>query len=221
MPKLEDGYEMVDEVLSPGQLKSIYDEIEAIEPPAKTGGIRNAEKKFSSIRKLAESEKLKVLAKSYLPDSASLVRAMLFNKTEENNWFVTWHQDRTVTVSEKFEKENWEPWSTKDGIHHVQPPVEVLNQMVTFRIHLDSTSKENGCLKVLPKSHQLGVLDHETIQTYVENHKPVVCEALARSALVMRPHILHSSSKASRPSQRRVLHLEYSSFKLPGDVTWA
>lgn len=218
---LKDGYEMIDEVLSHDQLKSINTDIDAFDLPAKAGGIRNAEKKFTSINELAESKQLKALANNYLPGMANLVRTILFNKTEENNWLVTWHQDRTVAVSEKFEKENWGPWSIKDGVPHVQPPVEVLNQMVTLRIHLDNASTENGCLKVLPKSHQLGILDQSAIQKYVQNHAPVTCEASSRSALVMRPLILHSSNKVSRPSRRRVLHFEYSSFKLPAGITWA
>jgi ectoine hydroxylase-related dioxygenase (phytanoyl-CoA dioxygenase family) len=104
---------------------------------------------------------------------------------------------------------------------HVQPPIAVLNQMITFRIHLDDSSQANGCLKVLPKSHELGILDQNEIQEYVQHNRSVICEARSGSALVMRPHILHASSKAKNPSQRRVLHLEYSSFKLPSGISWA
>lgn len=221
MPTLDAGYEMISEFLSNDQLTSINREIEAVNFPAKIGGIRNAEKKFSSIRDLVNSEKLYAQAKKYTPGTPSLVRAILFNKTTENNWMVTWHQDRTVAVSERFEKHEWGPWSVKDGVHHVQPPVDALDKMVTFRIHLDDTSQENGCLRVLPGSHQLGILEQDAIREYVQNQRPVICEAPAGSALVMRPHILHSSSKAPNPSQRRVLHLEYSSFELPFGIAWA
>ena len=221
MPSLESGYKIIDEFLTLNQLNSINKEIETISFPTKAGGIRNAEKKYRSVKVLATSEQLTSQAKKYLTGAPNLVRAILFDKTVENNWLVTWHQDRTVAVSERFECQGWGPWSVKDGVIHAQPPLEVLNQMVTFRIHLDDTNHENGCLKVLPNSQNLGVLDHDTIQKYIQSHKPVICEAKAGSALVMRPHILHSSSKASRPSQRRVLHLEYSSFKLPVGVAWA
>lgn len=221
VPTLEDGYELINEFISQDQLISINSEINTVELKSKTGGIRNAEKRFSSVFELANSEQLKAQAKNYILEPVSLVRAILFNKAPENNWLVTWHQDRTVAVSEKFENDKWGPWSVKDGITHVQPPLEVLNSMVSFRIHLDDMTQENGCLKVLPKSQNLGILDHSSIQEYVKNHSPVICEAPKCSALVMRPHILHSSSKASSPSQRRVLHLEYSSFKLPSGVAWA
>ena len=93
--------------------------------------------------------------------------------------------------------------------------------MVTFRIHLDDSGRQNGCLKVLSKSQYLGVLGNDAIQEYSQRHKAVYCEAKAGSVLVMRPHILHSSSKATNPSLRRILHLEYSSFELPAGVVWA
>ncbi|ABD79378.1 phytanoyl-CoA dioxygenase family protein [Saccharophagus degradans] len=221
MPGLKVGYELIDDFLSDNQLNSINSELMDVSFPDKAGGIRNAEKKYSSIRNIAASDELMAYVNKYLSGDASLVRAILFNKTSENNWLVTWHQDRTVTVSEKIEENGWGPWSIKDEVLHVQPPVSVLEQMVTFRIHLDDTCLENGCLKVLPNSHKLGILDPCAIKKYTQSHEAVACEAPAGSALVMRPHILHSSSKAIFPTQRRVLHLEYSSFKLPLGVSWA
>lgn len=107
-----------------------------------------------------------------------------------------------------------------NGINHVQPPLKVLEQMITFRIHLDDTNEQNGCLKVIPKSHNLGVLTSKQIQQYSQNHKLINCVGNSGSALVMRPHLLHSSSKAKLLSQRRVLHLEYSRYQLPFDVIW-
>lgn len=221
MPALDQGYVMKELFVSLEQVQPIYDEINAIELPANTAGIRNADKKFGSIRKLALSKTLLGKAQEFLEGNPSLVRAILFNKTAENNWLVTWHQDKTVALTDRFEETGWGPWSIKDGVHHVQPPIAVLEQMVTFRIHLDDTDENNGCLKVLPSSHKKGVISQSDINNMVQNEEPVVCEAKARSALVMRPHILHASSKASKPSQRRVLHLEYSSFELPKGIHWA
>ncbi|MFC3122104.1 phytanoyl-CoA dioxygenase family protein [Agaribacter flavus] len=221
MSRLENGYELIEGFLSLEQLNSIKNEIEGARFPNRTGGIRNAEKKFASVRDIAFSDKLIAKAGVYLSGAAQFVRAILFNKTPENNWLVTWHQDKTVAVSNKLEKHGWGPWSIKDGTHHVQPPVYVLDQMVTFRIHLDDTSLKNGCLKVVPNSHQLGILNSGEIQAYVHSHDTIACEAPSGSALVMRPNILHSSSKAISPSQRRVLHLEYSSFPLPNGISWA
>jgi len=118
-------------------------------------------------------------------------------------------------VSDKAEIEGWGPWTLKDGVHHVQPPLEILNNMVTFRIHLDDTNESNGCLKLIAGSHHQGVMTHNEIQDYIKDKTATYCSAKAGSALIMRPHVLHASSKAISPSQRRVLHLEYCGYDLP------
>ena len=215
------GYEIVDGFVTQAQIELVTSETQSKEIAFAGGGIRNAEKKYSSIHNLAWSKDLLARANNYLNKPSKLVRAILFNKTEKNNWLVGWHQDKTVAVSREFDAEGWGPWSIKDGVVHVQPPIVVLNQMITFRIHLDDSSQANGCLKVLPKSHELGILDQNEIREYVQHNRSVICEARSGSVLVMRPHILHASSKAKNPSQRRVLHLEYSSFKLPSGISWA
>ena len=185
------------------------------------GGIRNIEKKSARVLEYATSSSMLNTAEQYLSGAPKLVRAIYFNKTPSNNWLVTWHQDKTVSVSEKFEKKGWSTWSVKDHMHHVQPPLFVLDEMVTFRVHLDASTLETGCLKVIPNSHTLGILGQENIDEFVDDAEVFLCSAPRGSALVMRPHILHSSSKATSPSHRRVLHLEYSSYSLPQGVTWA
>jgi len=114
---------------------------------------------------------------------------------------------RNVAVSTKFECDRWGPWSIKDGIHHVQPPIEVLNYMITLRIHLDDIDENNGCLKVIPKSHMFGILPQDKISEHTKKHEQVSCIGKRGSALVMRPLILHSSSKAINSAQRHVLHV--------------
>jgi hypothetical protein len=39
--------------------------------------------------------------------------------------------------------------------------------------------------------------------------------------MLMSPLLLHASSAAAFPDRRRVLHLEYSAARLPGDLAWA
>ena len=46
----------------------------------------------------------------------------------------------------------------KDGVPHVQPPVEILSGMLSIRVHLDETPESNGALRVIPGSHLLGRL---------------------------------------------------------------
>ncbi len=216
----EDGFEIVRDVFSSKDLAPINEEFSSMELSIIGGGLRNADKKLSSVRSLLFSPNLTTLIQNYFPGHAQLVRAILFVKTQSNNWLVTWHQDKTVSVSQKFEATGWGPWSQKDGVLHVQPPPEVLSQMITFRVHLDDSTEENGCLKLIPNSHTGGLLSQAAINDY-SKEAAINCLAPLGSVLVMRPHLLHASSKATSSNPRRVLHLEYSSHKLPEGVQWA
>ncbi|EGG95055.1 hypothetical protein IMCC1989_1904 [gamma proteobacterium IMCC1989] len=218
---LGNGFEIIENFISEDEILIILHELESTHFPFGVGGIRNAEKKIASINTFISSPSLLKTATSYLQEKPSFVRAIFFNKTLESNWLVSWHQDNTVCVNKRFDRSGWGPWSIKDNVHHVQPPIDVLNKMVTFRIHLDASTKENGCLKVLPKSHESGVLPQSQIASYVKSKTPIECIAKRGSALVMRPHILHSSSRGTHPSQRRVLHVEFSSYILPDGIKWA
>ena len=217
----DNGYELINSFLSSEQLDAFNSELGSVELPKSAGGIRNAQAKYKSISSFSSSSQVLDQAAVYLNGKPRFVRAILFNKSSSNNWLVSWHQDRTVAVSEKFSADGWGPWSEKDGVLHVQPPIEVLNSMVTFRIHLDAASEQNGCLSVVPKSHKLGILTQKEISERSSTFTSVLCPAPERSALVMRPHLLHASAKGKLPSQRRVLHLEYSDYELPAGVSWA
>ncbi len=104
---------------------------------------------------------------------------------------------------------------------HIQAPIYVLNSMVTLRLHLDNTNQDNGCLLAIANSHQMGRVKHAEISQLVKQEHTTPCIAGAGESLVMRPHIIHSSKKAIAPSRRRIIHLEYSSYKLPVGINWA
>jgi len=184
-------------------------------------GIRSADKKFITINQLAHSSDLIDLASSLLGSTPDIVRVIFFDKTPDKNWLVTWHQDKTIALNKKAEVNGWGPWSIKDQTHHVQPSLEVLNHMVTFRLHLDEANENNGCLKVIPKSHKLGILSQKELVEVVNSKQAYLCEAKEGDLLIMKPHILHSSSKSSNPAHRRIVHIEYSNYKLPESLSWA
>ncbi len=97
----------------------------------------------------------------------------------------------------------------------------VLEDMVTFRIHLDAANRASGYLKVIPGTHRLGILSQPEINRIKNIYPMVFCEVNAGDVVVMRPHILHSSEKSSVSSNPRVIHLEYFSLSLAQGVTWA
>ncbi|MEL6822205.1 MAG: phytanoyl-CoA dioxygenase family protein, partial [Calditrichota bacterium] len=218
---LENGYEIIDDFLSEKCIAELKEELALLNIARQQGGIRNIERKSQAIFCLSKSESILHTAQLYLTGQPRLVRAIYFNKTSEQNWSVTWHQDKTVAVTKRFSELNWQAWSMKDQTLHVQPPVEVLNDMITLRIHLDSATVENGCLKVIPGSHKLGILSNEQINKVVSKNHSAICQGRSGSVLLMRPHLLHASGKAIVSGQRRVIHLEYSSYRLPDGVQWA
>lgn len=173
-----------------------------------------------AVRAFARCEVMMKLVTAHLGPDAQPVRAIFFDKTPASNWLVPWHQDLTIAVSSKVETPGFGPWSVKNGIPHVQPPVALLAQMITVRLHLDDCDASNGALRVLPGSHQGGRLDPDQISAARAAAKEVLCEAAAGDALLMRPLLLHASSKSVTDRRRRVLHIEYCSGRLPEGLAW-
>ncbi len=221
MELLRDGFEVIEQCLPCEWIEQAIFELEGYSGKLRFGGVRNAETKFEFVRKICASDFINKKVSTYLSGTPQLVRAILFDKTPESNWSVSWHQDKTVAVNEKRNVPGWGPWSVKEGVVHVQPPLAVLNTMLTVRVHLDSTDAENGCLKVIPKSHLKGILQSSEIQAIVSESDFYLCEVGAGGAVFMKPHILHSSCKSISGNHRRVLHLEYCSYKLEDGLKWA
>lgn len=216
----EAGYEVVADLITPAMAQSLLDELAPQNLEPLSGGIRRIDKLVPRVAGLARSPHFLATAQRYLPGSPELVRAIYFDKSSGNNWYVTWHQDRTVSVSARFEAAGWGPWSVKSGAWHVQPPLEVLRNMVTIRVHLDPATPANGCLKVIPGSHNIGLLPADRTQEHIDRKQVVYCESPIGGAVIMRPHILHSSEKSSNSMPRRILHFEYSSYRLPDGISW-
>lgn len=168
----------------------------------------------------AWSARLLDLVRPHLRSKPLPVRGIYFDKSPEANWLVPWHQDLTVAVRERIDVPGFGPWSIKDGLPHVQPPVELLQQMVTVRLHLDSADETNGALRVLPGSHRMGRWPAARIQALRARQPEYLCSLSAGDALLMRPLLLHASSRSTSPGRRRVLHVEYAGFELPAGLQW-
>ncbi|HET6374016.1 MAG TPA: phytanoyl-CoA dioxygenase family protein, partial [Candidatus Polarisedimenticolia bacterium] len=137
--------------------------------------------------------------------------ATLFDKSPSANWLVAWHQDAVLPLREQRAAAGWGPWSKKAGVIYARAPVTALERVVALRLHLDDSTASNGPLRVLPGSHLHGVLSAAAIARFAAQLTPVECAARKGDALVMRPLLLHASSKSRLPVPRRVLHLEYAS----------
>jgi ectoine hydroxylase-related dioxygenase (phytanoyl-CoA dioxygenase family) len=223
----QNGFAIVPNVLDAAMVTTLLDNLarvrlnDAVKHRAgRAFGIRRLLELVPAVRALAESETLRALVDPVLSDQAIVVRGIFFAKTPVANWKVPWHQNTLIAVRAKREVAGFSAWSIKAGVIHVQPPVEILNSILTVRLHLDATDETNGALRVLPGSHRHGVLSDEAIQQWKANQPAVLCSVSSGSALLMHPLLLHASSVATNPTHRRVLHLEYSAATLPAGLEW-
>ena len=188
----------------------------------KRGGVfavRNLLDVSPEVRELANSEAVRALVEPVLGERFFPVRGILFDKIPDANWKVPWHQDVTIAVQERVEAEGFGPWSMKADVLHVQPPAEVLEHMVSVRLHLDNCGEENGALRVIPGSHLYGRISEDDIQAMRETPE-IVCAVGLGGALLMRPLLLHASSPSRIPGHRRVVHLDFASVQLPNGMRW-
>jgi ectoine hydroxylase-related dioxygenase (phytanoyl-CoA dioxygenase family) len=208
-----DGYALLRAAWSARKCDELLALLPATAPRA--GGARNVLRGES-----AATQALDDLASALLNRPAFAVRAILFDKTQDSNWTVPWHQDTAIPLLDRHEVPGYRNWSMKEDVWHVQPPQEVLATMLTLRLHLDDCAAHNAPLQVLPGSHAMGRLDTEATAKLVAEVAGVTCVAQAGDVLAMRPVLLHASAKAQRPRGRRVLHVEYAAEELPAPLRW-
>jgi len=149
------------------------------------------------------------------------VQCTLFEKSPERNWLVAIHQDLSIPVEAKVADTKLSGWSIKDGIPFVHAPVNVLAQLTAVRVHLDPCDACDGPLNVVPSSHLHGIVDTAKANELRSLLGVVQCTASVGDALVMRPALLHASSKASGNSRRRVLHFLFGPPSLPYGLKWS
>ena len=159
---------------------------------------------------LARDERLLDIAREVVGDKALPFRATLFDKSRQGNWLVVWHQDTALPLLERREAAGWGPWSKKDGVVYAHAPATALAQVLALRVHLDDSNPDNGPLRVLPGTHNQGVLTDDAIQELASKVAPVACVADRGGVVAMRPLIVHASSKSKSEIPRRVLHIEYA-----------
>lgn len=155
-----------------------------------------------------------------LPHGAVAVQCTLFDKSPERNWLVALHQDLSIPVLERVPHPKCTGWSEKEGVLYVQPPVAVLELLVAVRVHLDDCGSASGPLRVVPGSHRHGRLSAEAARALRDQRGEVECVARQGDVLLLRPLLLHSSSKAQSPAPRRVLHFLFGPQELTCGLKW-
>lgn len=222
-----DGFAVVTNVLTRAEidrLRSILDAATGDSGQRRAGAVYGARNllDIADVRILAANPRVRGLIEPIVGLDAIPVRALFFDKTPQANWPVRWHQDLTIAVMERHNREGFGPWSVKAGVTHVEPPADLLATMLTIRLHLDDCHADNGPLRVLAGSHALGRLSRGRINAMRQTAPEQTLTAPLGSALMMRPLLLHASSPAKRPERRRVVHIEFARKDLlPLPLTWA
>ena len=167
------------------------------------------------LKLIFNNSSFKKLYKSVCDNSYFLSKSIYFNKPKKSNWFVNYHQDMSISVKEKLELEGYSKWTLKDGQLGVIPPVDIVSNTITFRIHLDDTNATNGALRVIPKSHKLGIIrvDENFNKSQFETEE--LCNVEKGGVMLMSPLLLHASDKSTSDYDRRVIQLEFCNQDIP------
>lgn len=220
------GFAVINNIFSEEEVEKISEAIQNIDSSKNTFrksedlfAIRQFLKEIPEVKDLIFNENLKAIIKKIFGENYFVVKSIYFDKPKKSNWYVAYHQDLTISVDKKLELENFGPWTTKQNQFAVQPPLDILENIFTVRIHLDDTDENNGALKVVPKSHAKGIYRPETIDWNVETE--TICNVEKGGIMLMKPLLLHGSNRTTNGKKRRVIHIEFSNRELPEELNWS
>ena len=150
------------------------------------------------------------------------VRLAVFDKTQETNWAVPWHQDRVIAVTGRHDLPGYTAWLPKQGYWHVEPPAALFDSMVFIRLHIDAADESNGCLQLALGSHKSGRIPASDAADLAE-HLPVeTCVASPGDVLIVKALTLHRSASSRSTAPRRALRIDYADrSQLPSPLAWA
>jgi hypothetical protein len=213
-----DGFAIIREVFPAAEIDALTDDLmRALAEPREATFIRSRESHVYAARNLLElwpatstvwrRPPLPELLRAVLGPGFGLVRCLFFDKPPEQTWSLPWHKDLTIAVREHVaDSTGFTKPTRKAGVPHVEAPQEVLDQMLTLRIHLDDITEKNGPMNAIPSSHRTGKemnIDEKLAQSILVQRGDV---------LAIRPLVAHNSvsSHADNTRHRRILHLEFA-----------
>ena len=220
------GFTTFSEIYSSMEIEQILEAINRADKTKETFrrstdlfAIRQFLKEIPETSELIFNKNLKTIIHQLFGQDYFVVKSIYFDKPEESNWYVAYHQDLTISVDKKIEINGFGPWTVKQNQFSVQPPIDILENNFTVRIHLDETTNENGALKVVVGSHLKKIYRPETIDWTRE--REAVCEVPKGGVMFMKPLLLHSSSRTTNNKIRRVIHIEFANQESPKGLQWA
>ncbi|MGH8996679.1 MAG: phytanoyl-CoA dioxygenase family protein [Acidimicrobiales bacterium] len=204
----EDGYFVVDDLLSPDELRRTVQEIDAFEAqsegflrsqPDQRLRIAEAGAITFSTHLVARSDWLRLL--SFHPRILEIVGAVVGPDAR-----LYWDQ----AVYKKPEKPRRFPWHQDNGYTFVEPQA-----YLTIWIALTDATRENGCPQVASGLHRLGTLRHTYVdplgfECFSEFSDPAVAEVPAGGAVVFSSLTPHLTGPNTTGSVRKAYILQFA-----------
>ena len=222
----EKGYAIVEDLFNDSEIENIASIINGTDTSNPTFrksidlfAIRQFLKEVPGIAPMIFTDKFNSIINELFGQDYFVVKSIYFDKPGESNWFVAYHQDLTISVDTKIEITGYSGWTVRQNQYAVQPPIDILEDNFTVRIHLDDTNECNGALKVVRGSHLKGIYRPENIDWSIETED--ICSVNHGGVMIMRPLLLHASERTTNNEKRRVIHIEYSRTKLPDEINWS
>ena len=219
------GFTVVNDIYDTSEVNAIIDIINKTDQSNSTFrktndlfAIRQFLKEVPEVKQLIFNEKLKTLIAQLFSPNYFIVKSIYFDKPEKSNWFVAWHQDLTISVDKKVDLPAYGSWTVKSDQFVVQPPVNILQDNFTIRVHLDDTNEDNGALKIIEGSH-ISIFRPEKLD--IDTIIGTSCNVPMGGIMIMRPLLMHASNRTTSNKQRRVIHIEFSRQELPVEISWA
>ncbi|MGN7823157.1 phytanoyl-CoA dioxygenase family protein [Chitinophaga sp. 22536] len=221
-----EGYTVLEDIFSGEEVQAILQQVAAADTSqtvfrktADLFAIRQFLQSVPGVRSTIFTPALQRIIHTLFGEDYVPVKSIYFDKPGQSNWFVAWHQDLTVSVSERLPVEGFGPWTVKQGQYAVQPPLSLLENIYTIRLHLDDTDAQNGALKVIPGTHLQGIVRPDSIS--LQATPEVSCNVKSGGIMIMRPLLMHASSRSTSGASRRVVHMEFCNSGLPGGLMWS
>ncbi|QJW99943.1 phytanoyl-CoA dioxygenase family protein [Frigoriglobus tundricola] len=224
-----DGFTMLPTVFAPDEIGAVIAEwaevtrAHAADEALLTGaggpayGARNLLELWPGVVGLVRAPGLRDALVEVLGPDAGVVRVLYFDKPPGHSWALPWHKDYSVAVTAHGPPGVFTKPTMKAGVPHVIAPRELLDRMLTVRVHLDAATPDNGPLRVIPGSHRF---------YHPGDDEPRAAETLcchAGDVLLMRPLVTHASGHSAPAAglHRRIVHLECAAdLGLPDGYAW-
>ncbi|WP_459554897.1 phytanoyl-CoA dioxygenase family protein [Lacunimicrobium album] len=222
-----DGFCLLEDIYSSEQLSRLSERMTWMTAQATTSirqrdgdvyAARNVLDLCPDVADLWKTPPLTSVVLDLLGPDACLVRGLFFDKPPTSSWGLPWHKDLLIAIQPPpVLSSSYSPPRDRLGVLHTEPPLEVLERMLTLRIHLDEVTHENGPLEVAAGSHHSGKL------LQLDGRPSELITTPQGGVLVMHRLLAHASgrSEPGTTRHRRILHLEFASSPvLPDNYQW-